>query len=165
MMKQLSGDVLTIYYDTTIGVLGLSERDGALCALFFADKGQEADSGRLQETPVLKEAISQIRSYLAGELHTFSVPISETDGTPFQRKVWAALRDIPYGETRSYKDIAITVDSPQGFRAVGMANNKNPIAIITPCHRVIGTDGSLVGYASGLDHKTALLQLEQKYKK
>jgi methylated-DNA-[protein]-cysteine S-methyltransferase len=83
-------------------------------------------------------------------------------GTEFQRKVWAALAEIPFGETRSYKDIAQAVKNPKGVRAVGMANNRNPIPIVVPCHRVIGSDGSLIGYGGGLDVKNFLLKLENR---
>ena len=100
--------------------------------------------------------------YLNGKRKSFDIKY-EINGTEFQKKVWKELTDIPYGETRSYKEIAVAVGNPKASRAVGMANNKNPIAIIVPCHRVIGSDGKLVGYAGGLDMKRALLTLEKKY--
>ena len=95
------------------------------------------------------EGERQLQAYFNGERQAFDLPLDAV-GTPFQLKVWEALRQIPYGETRSYKDIAIAVENPKGVRAIGMANNRNPISIITPCHRVIGTNGKLVGYAGGL---------------
>ena len=101
----------------------------------------------------------QLLDYLAGNREYFELPLSPK-GTPFQKKVWNALRAIPYGQTRSYRDIALAVDCPRGFRAVGMANNRNPIPILIPCHRVVGADGSLTGYAGGLELKRALLTLE-----
>ncbi|MEF9971016.1 MAG: methylated-DNA--[protein]-cysteine S-methyltransferase [Oscillospiraceae bacterium] len=101
----------------------------------------------------------QLFEYFKGRRRSFELPISE-QGTAFQKRVWAALRDIPYGETRSYKFIAEAVGSPKAFRAVGGACNKNPILIITPCHRVIGSGGALVGFACGLDIKKQLLELE-----
>lgn len=108
------------------------------------------------------EAARQLREYFEGKRKNFDLPL-ETHGTAFQEKVWAALRTIPYGETRSYKELAQLLGNERACRAVGGANNKNPIAIITPCHRVIGEDGSLTGYAGGLDMKRLLLELEQKY--
>ncbi|MGI1658758.1 MAG: DVU0298 family protein [Desulfitobacterium sp.] len=105
------------------------------------------------------EVITQLAEYFAGSRQEFTIPI-DSRGTPFQQKVWEELRRIPYGETRSYGEIAQNVGNPKGPRAVGMANNKNPIGIITPCHRVVGKSGDLVGYASGLDHKERLLSLE-----
>lgn len=103
---------------------------------------------------------AQIMEYFEGKRRIFTFPY-ELRGTDFQKKVWRALCDIPYGETRTYKEIAAAVGNPKACRAVGMANNKNPIAIAVPCHRVIGTDGKLVGYAGGLDMKEALLNLER----
>lgn len=105
----------------------------------------------------------QLQEYFAGKRKTFDFPY-ELSGTIFQKKVWKALCDIPYGETCSYKDVAIAIGNVKACRAVGMANNKNPISIAIPCHRVIGANGQLVGYAGGLDMKIALLELEQKYK-
>ena len=104
----------------------------------------------------------EIMEYLNGKRKSFDIKY-EINGTEFQKKVWKELTKIPYGETRSYKEIAVAVGNPKACRAVGMANNKNPIAIIVPCHRVIGSDGKLVGYAGGLDMKRALLNLEKKH--
>ena len=101
----------------------------------------------------------QLKAYLAGRLRDFDLPLAP-QGTPFQQKVWAALAAIPYGETRSYKQVAEAVGCPRGCRAVGLANNRNPIAIVIPCHRVIGADGALVGYGGGLPIKECLLRLE-----
>lgn len=105
---------------------------------------------------------AQIMEYFAGKRRSFRFPY-ELRGTDFQKKVWHALCDIPYGETRTYKEIAIAVGNPKACRAVGMANNKNPIGIAVPCHRVIGANGKLVGYAGGLDMKEALLRLEKQF--
>ena len=113
------------------------------------------------EIPLLLEGERQLQAYFNGKLQKFDLPL-DAAGTPFQLKVWEALRQIPYGETRSYKDIAIAVENPKGVRAIGMANNRNPISIITPCHRVIGTSGKLVGYAGGLHLKEYLLNHETK---
>lgn len=148
------------YYDTAIGRIGLAEKNGALSNLFFPRETALAGAVE-QETPLLLRAADRLRRYLAGTDRDFNdIPLAPK-GTPFQLAVWKALQAIPYGETRSYKDIAAASGSPKGFRAVGMANNKNPIAILIPCHRVIGADGSLTGYAGGLDVKRFLLELER----
>ena len=110
-------------------------------------------------TPGLLSAKRQLEEYFKGERQSFHLQIDD-GGTPFQRSVWEALRNIPYGEVRTYKEIAQHIDNPKAVRAVGMANNRNPISIITPCHRVIGSNGSLVGYAGGLEVKEFLLNLE-----
>lgn len=107
------------------------------------------------------QAVQELAEYFAGKRTEFTVPLHE-NGTPFQKRVWAALRTIPYGETRSYGQIAEQIGNPGGARAVGMANNRNPIMIITPCHRVIGADGSLVGFGGGLSVKEYLLELEKR---
>jgi len=104
-------------------------------------------------------AAAQLEEYFDGERREFDLPL-DPSGTPFQMAVWKELLAIPYGETRSYKQIAENIGSPKAFRAVGLANNRNPISIIIPCHRVIGSDGSLVGYGGGLDMKQKLLELE-----
>lgn len=104
-------------------------------------------------------AITQITEYLEGTRRNFTLPLAP-QGTPFQQKVWDALRTIPYGETRCYREIAEMIGNPKACRAVGMANNRNPIIILIPCHRVIGRNGSLVGYGCGLDVKQRLLELE-----
>jgi methylated-DNA-[protein]-cysteine S-methyltransferase len=110
-------------------------------------------------SPIAAETARQLAEYFRGERRKFDLPL-DAQGTPFQKRVWSALRRIPYGETRSYKDIARAAGSPKGARAVGMANHENPIAIVVPCHRVIAADGSLGGYACGLDLKRKLLDLE-----
>jgi len=104
----------------------------------------------------------QLDAYFAGKLKIFTMPLLFEKGTTFQRSVWKALQSIPYGETRSYKDIATIIGNPKAVRAVGGANNKNPIGIVIPCHRVIGSNGKLVGYAGGLEKKKMLLKLEEK---
>lgn len=106
-----------------------------------------------------QKVLAELKEYFAGNLREFTIPLYRM-GTPFQLRVWDELRRIPYGETRSYSDIAHQIGNPQGQRAVGLANNKNPIGVIVPCHRVIGKKGTLVGYASGIDHKERLLKLE-----
>ena len=112
-----------------------------------------------EATPLLLEACRQLREYFAGERKAFALPLAPA-GTEFQKKVWAALRDIPWGETRSYGDIARAIGKPTACRAVGMANGRNPLPIFIPCHRVIGTNGSITGYSGGLEKKRFLLRLE-----
>lgn len=114
-------------------------------------------------TPLISEAVNQLREYFKGDRKIFTVPLNP-DGTDFQQKVWKALTEIPYGQTISYGEIAEKIGKPRGARAVGNANNKNPIAIMIPCHRVIGANGSLTGYAAGLNIKKQLLSLEKFYR-
>lgn len=139
-----------------IGALTLTANEKALTCLDFGANPREA----LEETPLLREAARQLQAYFSGSLKAFTVPL-EPRGTAFQRKVWAALETIPYGRRATYSDIARQVDNPKGVRAVGMANNRNPLPIFIPCHRVVGKNGSLVGYGGGLAVKERLLALEQ----
>lgn len=112
---------------------------------------------------IINRTKSQLQEYFSGTRQTFDLPINTTQGTDFQRRVWTALRDIPYGETKTYGEIAQIVGSPKGARAVGMACNKNPLLILTPCHRVIGSSGALTGFACGLDIKEILLDIEKNF--
>lgn len=149
------------FYETPVGTLTLAERGEALTYLGFGRCAFEAD---VVETPFLKNVYDQLSAYFSGRLKDFSVLLAP-EGTAFQKRVWEALCRIPYGETVSYREIAAAVGNPKACRAVGMANNRNPISIIVPCHRVIGADGSLVGYGGGLEIKRRLLALEDRYKK
>jgi len=146
------------YYDTSIGRVGIAEEDGAITDLFFPQEGRPPQ-GEESETPTLQEAARQLREYLAGERQAFDLKLNPR-GTAFQLQDWEALRTIPYGETRSYGQVAAQIGRPKACRAVGLANNRNPISIIIPCHRVIGANGSLVGYGGGLELKRKLLDLE-----
>ncbi len=148
----------TLSVPSPIGKLWLQEEDGALVRVSFQP---DAASQTGEETPLLGQAKQQLAEYFAGQRQAFDLPL-RMQGTPFQQKVWAALREIPYGETRSYGQIAAQVGNPKAGRAVGMANNRNPISIIVPCHRVIGANGSLTGYAGGLSVKQELLALERR---
>lgn len=114
-----------------------------------------------QDQQLFADTIAQLAEYFAGDRNHFDLPL-EPEGTEFQRSVWTALTEIPYGETRSYGEIAAEVGRPKAARAVGMANNRNPIAVIVPCHRVIGAGGALVGYAGGIERKTWLLAHERE---
>ena len=142
--------------DSPIGTLGIEVRDGFVTRIVFG--GFEKTGGH---DPALDAAETQLREYFAGARREFEMPL-RPEGTPFQQKVWQALMEIPYGETRAYSDIAAAVGSPKAARAVGMANHVNPIPVVIPCHRVVGKGGSLTGYAGGLDMKTTLLELEKQ---
>ncbi|RHQ98977.1 methylated-DNA--[protein]-cysteine S-methyltransferase [Peptoclostridium sp. AF21-18] len=145
-------------YDTEIGRIKISEKDEKIIGLVFSDYKKENE--REKETELIKKAYTQLEEYLSGKRTEFDIEI-EMIGTEFQKKVWKELLNIPYGETRSYKDIAIAIGNGKACRAVGNANNKNPIAIIVPCHRVVGSNGSMTGYAGGLDIKEKLLKIEK----
>lgn len=138
-----------------VGPLTLQSRGEAVCGVFFGRRGEPAEA----DTPVLRQCEEELTAYFAGELRIFMVPLRPA-GTPFQLQVWEALRQIPYGETRTYAQIAQAIGNPKACRAVGMANNKNPISVLIPCHRVIGAKGALVGYGGGLEVKKFLLSLE-----
>lgn len=145
------------YYPFRFGFLKVGYNGNEVTSL----SGVECIDGENSTTPLTDNVHSQIEEYLAGGRKAFDFPM-RLEGTPFQIKVWQALCAIPYGETRTYKQIAEQIGNPKASRAVGMANNKNPIAIVVPCHRVIGANGKLVGYAGGLEMKKALLDLERK---
>lgn len=149
----------SLLYQSPIGPFFITEANGGIAALTLG-AAIPADAEE-QATPLLQKAASQLQEYFEGKRKNFDLPLTQ-EGTEFQQRVWQALCRIPYGETRSYKQLAQMSDSPKGYRAVGMANNKNRIPIIVPCHRVIGANGKLVGYALGLDIKEFLLKLEQQ---
>ncbi|MBC8571359.1 methylated-DNA--[protein]-cysteine S-methyltransferase [Zongyangia hominis] len=148
-------------YVSPVGELLLREEGQALTGVHFGGQTALREGDRLEESLLLRQAARELDEYFAGERRRFSLPLAPK-GTPFQQKVWAALLEIPYGETRTYGQIAAAIGQPTACRAVGMANNKNPIAIVVPCHRVVGANGSLTGYAGGLSVKEKLLQLEQE---
>ena len=148
-------------YSSPIGKLTLVAHEGdSLIGLRFGGSPE----GALEEIPLLREAVRQLEMYFHGKLQSFDLPLA-LQGTPFQRRVWHALQEIPYGQTACYAQIAERIGCPRGVRAVGMANNRNPLPIIVPCHRVIGKDGSLVGYGGGLPAKEHLLSLEKRFHK
>jgi len=152
------------FYDFPIGKVGIAETDGAISHIFFNDTtNKPPKTAELQQTPLLQRAAAQLREYFDGKRTEFDLPISCV-GTEFQMSVWQALQEIPYGKTCSYKDIAEKIGNPKACRAVGLANNRNPISIIVPCHRVVGHSGKLVGYGGGLLIKEYLLELEQRTK-
>jgi methylated-DNA-[protein]-cysteine S-methyltransferase len=131
------------------------------CYLDGARYAAEIPAGSTEDDGVLDEAVGQLEEYFAGERQSFELAVAPS-GTEFQRSVWRQLAAIPYGQTRSYGEIAAAVGRPSASRAVGAANGHNPISVIVPCHRVIGANGSLTGYAGGLDRKTLLLDLERE---
>jgi methylated-DNA-[protein]-cysteine S-methyltransferase len=152
------------YYDSPVGTLGIIEDNQKISNVFFKDgkKAERYTNGSIAEkkTPLIQKTISQFEEYFKGKRKVFDIPLA-LEGTKFQLSVWKALQKIPYGRTVSYKEIAAAAGNPKACRAAGMANNRNPVAIIVPCHRVIGADGSLTGYGGGLDKKVFLLELEK----
>jgi len=146
------------YYDTAIGKLGIAEDRGSVTHVYF-ETDNVPEKAKIIETPILQEAAEQIRQYLSGERTAFSIPLAP-EGTPFMKQVWMLLVEIPFGKTATYGEIALKAGTPKGARAVGLANNRNPIPIFIPCHRVIGANGKLTGYRGGLAVKKQLLELE-----
>lgn len=166
------------YYNSPLGKVGIVQVQHSITHIFFQNDEVSFDSSSLdtiafgagkkisliiEETPLLEMAKEQLSQYFARTRKVFDLPLSPM-GTAFMCKDWQALQSIPYGETRSYKEIATELGNPKACRAVGMANNRNPISIVIPCHRVIGANGDLVGYAGGLHLKTYLLELERNNK-
>jgi methylated-DNA-[protein]-cysteine S-methyltransferase len=147
--------------DSPIGPLLLSASNGALTGLQMQNQRhfRELPEGVVQDDAWFEDIVTQLDAYFSGDLQEFDVAL-QLDGTEFQRRVWAQLQTIPYGETLSYGELAARVGNANASRAVGLANGKNPVSIIVPCHRVIGADGSLTGYGGGLDRKTWLLTHE-----
>jgi len=158
-MNELSHTTL----NTPLGPLQLSASGAGLTGVYM--QAHKQCPGTLHgennpEHPVLVRAAQQLRAYFAGEANDFDLPL-DAQGTAFQTRVWNALQTIPYGETRSYAQLAEMVGAPKAARAVGLANGRNPLSIVVPCHRVIGADGSLTGYGGGLENKRFLLKLEK----
>lgn len=147
--------------DSPLGPMLAREQADCLTGLDFVDSPPL--NVRLEESPLFSALREQLNTYFEGRLRDFNIPIAPT-GTPFQQRVWQALRAIPYGETRSYSQIAAVIGQPRAQRAVGSANHANPISILQPCHRVIAAGGGLGGYGGGLDRKRALLELEANSK-
>ncbi|MHB1925443.1 MAG: methylated-DNA--[protein]-cysteine S-methyltransferase [Acidimicrobiales bacterium] len=148
--------------DSPIGTLTLAARDGRITGLHM-DGADHAPTGLetwRRDDSQFKEAVRQVRAYFAGELTDFDLPL-ELEGTDFQRRVWQALQGIPYGQTISYGELARRVGNVKACRAVGLANGRNPVAVIVPCHRVIGANGTLTGFGGGLDRKKWLLDHER----
>lgn len=161
------------YLDTFVGRIYVAVENGGVVRL-TKEKAESGDvvvdeTGKVEETAeeslaLLKRTVTEVREYLDGNRMDFDIPVN-VSGTPFQKRVWDALCRIPYGETRTYGEIARAVGSPRGARAVGMACGQNPVMILIPCHRVIGSTGKLVGFAGGLSMKESLLKLEKNDRK
>jgi len=154
-----------MYYDIieslVCPILLVGDEKGLKHVIFLKGERQvEIPDDWVENKELFREVTRQLDAYFSGKLESFDLKLAP-EGTEFQKSVWKALCKIPYGETRTYKDIAASVGKPKAYRAVGLANNRNPIAIIVPCHRVIGSNGKLTGYASGLDLKAFLLKLEE----
>jgi methylated-DNA-[protein]-cysteine S-methyltransferase len=147
------------YYEYPVGTVGIEEYGGVITGIFFGRKRKTG--GVVAETDAIRKAATQLDEYFSGRRKAFDLPLSPR-GTDFQQSVWKALQAVPYGQTRSYKQIAQAVGRPKAYRAVGMANHVNPIAIVIPCHRVVQEGGGLGGYAAGLAVKEYLLELEKQ---
>ncbi len=158
-------------YSSAIGPLTLAATDNGICSLQFGEtknvlpiinawmRKQNISGQLIEDKAALNEAMVQLEEYFTHKRKIFDLHL-DLYGTPFQKLVWEALQHIPYGETRSYKQIAADIGAPKAVRAIGSANNKNPLPIFLPCHRVIGSNGNMVGYGGGLDKKMYLLQIE-----
>jgi methylated-DNA-[protein]-cysteine S-methyltransferase len=151
------------YCDGLMGTMLLAADERGLRSINFAasKRAERPLADWREDSAFFLETIRQLRAYFGGELREFDLPLAP-EGTEFQLRVWKSLRDIPYGETMSYGQLATRLGNPKASRAVGLANGSNPIPIIIPCHRVIGSDGSLVGYGGGLENKKILLALESR---
>ncbi len=147
------------WIESPVGRLLLAGDEKGLRKLLF---GGKPEPGWREDPKALAEPVRQLRAYFAGELHDFDLPLAP-EGTPFQLRVWRELRNIPYGQTISYGELARRIGSPKGSRAVGLANGANPISIVVPCHRVIGSNGKLTGYGGGIENKELLLALEKEH--
>lgn len=145
------------FYETEVGIIGIRENNKSITDIYFS---KVDTNDNIEETNLIKECFKQLKEYFEGNRKKFDLPL-DAEGTEFQKKVWNELLNIPYGETKSYKDIAVAIGNEKACRAIGMANNKNPIPIVIPCHRVIGSNGKLVGYAGGLNVKEKLLNIEK----
>ncbi|MDR0659229.1 MAG: methylated-DNA--[protein]-cysteine S-methyltransferase [Prevotellaceae bacterium] len=150
----------TTYYQSPVGILKITAKDSAVRSITFVDSAEEQEKTR--QPRAIRKCIKQLNEYFEGKRKTFGFPYKLNTDSEFQQKVWAELEKIPFGKTISYKQLALQLNDEKLVRAVGAANGKNPLAIVVPCHRVIGSDGKLVGYAGGLWRKQWLLEHEQK---
>ncbi|NHJ02956.1 MAG: methylated-DNA--[protein]-cysteine S-methyltransferase [Candidatus Heimdallarchaeota archaeon] len=149
-----------VHFKSPVGFLKIKANQEGITSLEFVDE-EFIENLKTIEDPILSKCVAELGEYFKGERRVFSLPLAH-EGTSFQKKVWNELLKIPFGETRSYKDIAIKIGNENASRAVGLANNKNPIVIIIPCHRVIGSNKKLIGYGGGLWRKEWLLEHERK---
>lgn len=151
----MSDDLCFAYWESPVGLVEMGCSPAGVAALNFVESPRHPAA----MTPLLSAAQDQLATYFAGELRVFDLPL-DLRGTDFQRRVWAQLLTVPYGETASYLEIALAVGTAQSVRAVGAANGRNPVSIVVPCHRIIGSDGKLIGYGGGLWRKEWLLRHE-----
>ncbi|MCL2703485.1 MAG: methylated-DNA--[protein]-cysteine S-methyltransferase [Defluviitaleaceae bacterium] len=156
----MDNNVLAAYYDSPVGILKIQAQDGKITALTFGRDDAEPNPDGVRPI-VLQNCFTQLDEYFNGKRKVFELPLG-LRGTPFRQRVWAELTRIPYGETRSYKDIAVAAGNEKAVRAVGGANHHNPVSIIVPCHRVIGADGKLTGYGGEIWRKEWLLAHEKR---
>ena len=154
-----------IIYQSTIGLLTITEQNGYITGLYLRAEQSLKDEGNNELSSLLAEACKQLDEYFSNKRTAFTLPIAYPYGTPFQHSVWNALRNIPYGETRSYEDIARAIGNPKAVRAIGQANTRNPILLLVPCHRVINKNGTIGGFGCGVELKRKLLELEGTYVK
>ncbi|MDK9738736.1 methylated-DNA--[protein]-cysteine S-methyltransferase [Vibrio sp. D404a] len=149
------------YYTSPLGIVTIQGCDDGLLGVWFETHTTKPEELGVQDDAfaLFAETKRQLDGYFSGKLNNFSIPVA-AEGTPFQQSVWQALMRIPFGETWSYQQLADEIGNPKAVRAVGLANGKNPVSIIVPCHRVIGKNGKLTGYAGGVERKSALLKLE-----
>jgi methylated-DNA-[protein]-cysteine S-methyltransferase len=157
--EQQTNHETAIKMDSPLGPLRLVSNGSGLTAIEFPGRHRPTADQCEGSDAVLRQARQQLQEYFSGTRREFELPLAAT-GTAFQQRVWQALTDIPYGELRSYSDLARHIGKPQAVRAVGAANGRNPLPIVVPCHRVIGSDGSLTGFAGGLAAKQLLLEME-----
>jgi methylated-DNA-[protein]-cysteine S-methyltransferase len=151
-------------YDSPVGVIEIIGTDSAICSILFSEQDTPLNFENDATPKILADCYDQLDEYFKGERHEFSFPYM-VEGTDFQKSVWNALTTIPYGSTGSYKDIAVSIGNEKAIRAVGSANGKNKLSIVIPCHRIIGSNGTLTGYAGGLWRKEWLLNHEKSFKK
>ncbi len=161
LIIQSQFEMTTACYQSPIGLVKIQASQDAITSVILCDVQEDTPEPQME---ILKNCIRQLDEYFNGQRTVFDLPVRQ-DGTDFQQSVWSALVDIPFGKTVSYADIAQTLGNPQSVRAVGAANGKNKIWVIVPCHRVIGSDGSLTGYAGGIECKKWLLEHEAKVAK
>ena len=160
---KMKDELVCTRFESPLGTMLLAASDAGLAGVWFEGQRYEPEDMPWREAPqhpVLRQASQQLREYFDGKRTAFDLPLDLTHGTPFQQSVWQALLAIPPGATTSYSELGRRLGRPQAARAVGAAVGRNPVSIVVPCHRVLGTAGSLTGYAGGLERKTALLELE-----
>jgi methylated-DNA-[protein]-cysteine S-methyltransferase len=153
-----------LHYESPIGLIEIIGNHNAVYSILFTERSEKVNMITAETPEVLVECYTQFDEYFKGERYEFTFPL-QFEGTEFQKSVWEALREIPYAETASYKDIAVSIENEKAIRAVGSANGKNKLSIVIPCHRIIGSNGKLTGYAGGLWRKEWLLQHEKSFNK